>query len=107
MIVYLYFVFFMTKGFAYNMIFIEPFQPSNNNTMKKILYITIALFMGLISCNSGSNETTAVTDSTSVHADSASIHDSASIYKDSSHSAMNMAMGDSLPVIPAGAKVIF
>ncbi len=69
--------------------------------MKKILTIPAILLMGLVSCNSGSNETTPVTDSTSMHTDSVSTP------ADTSHSAMSMATGDSLPAIPAGAKVSF
>jgi hypothetical protein len=70
--------------------------------MKKILSIPAILLMGLVSCNSGSNETTPVTDSTgSMHTDSTSMH------TDSSHSAMDTTAVDLLPEIPAGAKVFF
>ncbi len=69
--------------------------------MKKILSIPAILLMGLVSCNSGSNESTSVTDSTSIHTDSTNMP------TDTSHSAMNMTTVDLLPAIPAGAKVFF
>ena len=69
--------------------------------MKKILSIPAILLMGLVSCNSGSNESTSVTDSTSIHTDSTNMP------TDTSHSAMNMPTVDLLPAIPAGAKVFF
>jgi Domain of unknown function (DUF4399) len=71
--------------------------------MKKVLSLPALLLMGLMSCNSGSNESTPATDSTSMHTDSTSMP------ADTSHSAsaMNMTSGDSLPAIPAGAKVSF
>ena len=69
--------------------------------MKKILSIPAILLMGLVSCNSGSNESTSVTDSTSIHTDSTSMN------TDTSHSAMNMTTVDLLPVIPVHAKVFF
>ena len=69
--------------------------------MKKNLSIPAILLMGLVSCNSGSNESTPVTDSTSIHTDSTSMN------TDTSHSAMNMTTVDLLPVIPAHAKVFF
>jgi hypothetical protein len=61
----------------------------------------------LMSCNSGSNESTPGTDSTATSADSTSMHDSTSMKTDTSHSSMNMASVDPLPAIPAGAKVSF
>lgn len=70
--------------------------------MKKILSIPAVLLMGLISCNSGSNESTPATDSTSMHTDSSTMAQA-----DTSHAAMNMTAADSLPAIPAGAKVTF
>src|SRR5436853_6423076 len=69
--------------------------------MKKIASIPVILLMGLISCNSGSNETTPVTDSTSMHTDSSAMR------ADTSHSAMNMTAADALPAIPEGSKVYF
>ena len=75
--------------------------------MKKILSIPAILLMGLISCNSGSNESTSVSDSTSMHTDSTSMTDSSHMLADSSHSAMNATTVDLLPEIPAGAKVFF
>ena len=69
--------------------------------MKKILSIPAILLVGLVSCNSGSNETTPVTDSTTMHTDSTAMT------ADTSHSAMNMTTVDELPAIPAGSKVFF
>ena len=69
--------------------------------MKKILSIPAILLMGLVSCNSGSNESAATTDSASIHTDSTSMH------ADSSHLAMSETTVDLLPAIPAGAKVFF
>jgi hypothetical protein len=89
------------------MIFIAFIQHIKKINMKKILTIPALLLMGLISCNSGSNETTPGTDSTSMHTDSAGTMDSANMHADTSHTAMGMAAGDSLPAIPAGAKVSF
>jgi len=74
--------------------------------MKKILSIPAILLMGLMSCNSGSNENTPGTDSTATGADSTATHDSTSMKTDTSHS-MSMTSMDSLPAIPAGAKVSF
>jgi hypothetical protein len=75
--------------------------------MKKILSIPVILLMGLVSCNSGSNESTPATDSTSMHTDSTSGPASTSMNADSSHSAMSATTVDLLPEIPAGAKVFF
>jgi hypothetical protein len=75
--------------------------------MKKILSIPAILLMGLASCNSGSNESTPATDSTSMHTDSTSMHDTSSMHADTSHSAMSAPTVDLLPEIPAGAKVFF
>ena len=83
------------------MIFIELFNLQKNNIMKKILSLPAILLVGLVSCNSGSNETTPVTDSTTMHTDSTGIT------ADTSHSAMNMTAVDELPAIPAGSKVFF
>lgn len=69
--------------------------------MKKILSIPAIVLMGLMSCNSGSNESTPGTDSTATSADSTSMK------TDTSHSSMNMTSVDPLPAIPAGAKVFF
>jgi Domain of unknown function (DUF4399) len=82
------------------------FNIQKNNTMKKILSIPAILLMGLMSCNSGSNESTPGTDSTATSADSASKHDSTTMKTDTSQS-MNMTSVDPLPAIPAGAKVFF
>jgi len=68
--------------------------------MKKIVCIPAILLMGVVSCNSGSNEPTPVTDSTSMHMDSA-------MHTDTSHGAMNPSTVDMLPAIPEGAKVFF
>lgn len=57
--------------------------------------------MGLVSCNSGSNETTPVTDSTATSTSDSMVH------ADTSHTAMNMGAIDALPAIPEGAKVSF
>lgn len=62
--------------------------------MKKFLIIPSVLLIGLISCNSGSNNATNQTDSTAVHSDS-------------SHSSMNMSTESALPEIPSGASVSF
>jgi hypothetical protein len=89
------------------MIFNEFIQPSKNNIMKKILSIPAILLMGLVSCNSGSNDSTPVSDSTSMNTDTTSMTDSSHMHADSSHSAMNATPVDLLPEIPAGAKVVF
>ena len=75
--------------------------------MKKILSIPAILLMGLVSCNSGSNESTPASDSTATHTDSTSTMDSTSMHTDTSHSAMSATTVDLLPAIPAGAKVFF
>ena len=62
--------------------------------MKKFLSIPALLLMGLMSCNSGTGNKTATTDSTSTQTDT-------------SHSAMNMTASEALPEIPAGAKISF
>lgn len=69
--------------------------------MKKILSISAILLAGLMACNSGSRETTPVTDSTTTHTDSTAVT------TDTSHSGMNMTAVDELPAIPAGSKVFF
>ena len=69
--------------------------------MKKILGIPAVLFIGLVSCNSGSNESIPGTDSTST-----TVTDSMSMPADTSH-AMNMTTVDLLPEVPEGAKVFF
>ena len=75
--------------------------------MKKILSIPAILLMGLVSCNSGSNESTSPgTDSSGMHKDSTMVYDSTAMHADTSHSAMNAITTD-LPAIPAGAKVFF
>lgn len=62
--------------------------------MKKFLCIPAIFLFGLMSCNSGSgNETTATADSTTM--------------QDTSHSAMNMPAVETLPEVPADAKVFF
>jgi Domain of unknown function (DUF4399) len=107
MIGYLYyltgFYFSVTQGLAYYMIFIEFIQPSKIIHMKKMFSIPAILFMGLVSCNSGSNESTpSVTDSV------VKSSDSMSMAPDSSHAAMSAATAvDMLPAIPDGAKVSF
>jgi len=68
--------------------------------MKKILSIPAILLIGLVSCNSGSNESTPATDSTAAHTDSTSMP------ADTSHN-MSMTAVDELPAIPDGAKVSF
>lgn len=62
--------------------------------MKKFLGIPAIIIMGLISCNSGSNNEATKTDSTVVSADTL-------------HASMNMATTSSLPEIPKDAKVFF
>src|SRR5664279_1547111 len=68
--------------------------------MKKILSIPAILVIGLVSCNSGSNESTPAADSTSMP-------DSTAMHADTSHSAMSATTVDLLPAIPEGAKVFF
>jgi hypothetical protein len=69
--------------------------------MKKFLSIPAIALMGLVSCNSGTDNETATSDSTSMHMDSTSMR------PDTSHSAMNTTTVDALPAIPDGAKVFF
>ena len=63
--------------------------------MKKFLGIPAILLMGLISCNSGSSDNSASSDST------------ATVQADTSHAAMDMTAESSLPAIPADASVSF
>lgn len=74
--------------------------------MKRILAIPGILLLGLMSCNSGSNETTPSMDSATTSADSGKMRDSG-MAADTSHSAMNTAAVEPLPAIPSGAKVYF
>jgi Domain of unknown function (DUF4399) len=70
--------------------------------MKKFLVIPVFIFMALMSCNSGtSTESTTATDSTSM------TNDSVKASPDTSHMQMSMSSSDSLPAIPADAKVYF
>lgn len=62
--------------------------------MKKFIGIPAILLIGLISCNSGTGNQTATSDSTNMNADT-------------SHAAMNNTAMDPLPEIPSGAKVFF
>jgi len=62
--------------------------------MRKLFFIPVAAFMGLVACNSGST-----TDASK---------DSANKPADTSHAGMNMSASvEPLPAIPAGAKVFF
>lgn len=67
--------------------------------MKKILIRPTVLFMGLISCNSGSSSEKSGKDSTQTT--------SAGMNTDTTHAATSSSVVEALPAIPAGAKVFF
>jgi|ERR1017187_457776 hypothetical protein len=62
--------------------------------MKNLIFISAIFIMGLISCNSGTGNTSSGKDSTNSVADT-------------THSAMSTSMIEALPPIPEGAKVFF
>lgn len=62
--------------------------------MKNLIFVSAIFIMGLISCNSGTGN-------------SSSGKDSANSVVDTSHSAMSTSMIEDLPPIPEGAKVFF
>jgi hypothetical protein len=62
--------------------------------MKNLIFISAIFIMGLISCNSGTGNTSSGKDSTNSVADT-------------THSAMSPSMIEALPPIPEGAKVFF
>jgi hypothetical protein len=62
--------------------------------MKNLIFISAIFIMGLISCNSGTGNTSSGKDSTNSVADT-------------THTAMSPSMIEALPPIPEGAKVFF
>ena len=62
--------------------------------MKNLIFVSAIFIMGLISCNSGTGNSSSGKDSTNS-------------VVDTSHSAMSTSMIEALPPIPEGAKVFF
>ena len=75
----------------------------NIKIMKKFITSSAVILIGLMACNSGSStDTKTNTDSSNTKMSTDSMHAA-----DTSHSAMNMTTGDSLPPVPEGATVSF